>query len=401
MRELAILISARRRASVLALSLPAESSPAARDEIVRRIRPFVRVDDFICLLEDGDLAVILRDVGDKANAIGAAQRLFERCELLQRFTAGRGGLLVAFGIVMLPSEQNDAASVWRRAQLAARYACRTQARWVCWSDGQENVEAAVLSREDTLAGEILQGLDRGEFELHYQPQLGMRDSGLRGVEALARWRRADRVVMPNEFIPVVETAGLSAAFGSWVLGEACRQTAAWQAEGLHVPRMAVNVSARQLRGDLVDIVSHMLAIHRLEPDRLEIELTESAEMSDPDEAIAVTEKLARLGISFSLDDFGTGYSSFIRLKSGPFQAVKIERQFVASMLTDTFDREMLRAIIHFGQRVGLQTIAEGVETQEQLRALRDMGCQAWQGYLCSRPLPAVEAGAFLRQLPRY
>lgn len=395
LRELSVLVSERRRAAVLALHIPQEAVPSTRDEIVRRIRPFVRLDDLMCLLEDGNLVVLLRDIGDKANAIGAAQRLFQRCAILQSIGKPENDSFVSFGIVMLPSDITEPETVVQRAQQAARYASRTHARWVCWSDGPEDFDSLVLSREDTLATEVIQGLDRGEFELYYQPQLEMSTGVLRGMEALIRWQRGDTLVLPGEFIPAVEAAGLSAALGSWVLRQACKQLSDWRAQGVYCPRVAVNLSAAQLQTDLVDIVWHMLAEYQIEPNQLEIELTESAEIAHPEEARVVTNQLAEMGISFSLDDFGTGYSSFVRLKSAPFQAVKIERQFVAGMLTDPYDLEMLRAVIDFGRNVNIQTIAEGVETTEQRDILLSMGCDAWQGYLCSRPMPLEASTRFL------
>jgi EAL domain-containing protein (putative c-di-GMP-specific phosphodiesterase class I) len=380
------------------MHIPQEAAASTRDEIVRRIRPFVRLDDLMCLLEDGNLVVLLRDIGEKANAIGAAQRLFQRCAVLQSLGTPDANAFVSFGIVMLPSDITEPEAVVQRAQQAARYASRTHARWVCWSDGPEDFDSVVLSREDTLATEVIQGLDRGEFELYYQPQLEMSTGRLRGMEALIRWQRGDTLVLPSEFIPAVEAAGLSAALGSWVLRQACKQLSEWRAQGVHCPRVAVNLSAAQLQSDLVDIVWHMLAEYQIEPNQLEIELTESAEIAHPEEALLVTNQLAEMGISFSLDDFGTGYSSFVRLKAAPFQAVKIERQFVAGMLSDPYDLEMLRAVIDFGRKVNIQTIAEGVETVEQREILLKMGCDAWQGYLCSRPMSLQDSTRFLLDL---
>ena len=235
LRELAALIAERRRAAVLALALPADAAPPVRNEILGRIRCFIRQDDLLCVLDATSLVIVLRDVNDRSGAIGAAQRLFQRSSLLQILGASRGGAMAAFGIVMLPSDIPQASSVLLRAQQAARYALRTRARWVCWSDGPEDLDSRLLSREDTLVTDVMQGIDRGEFELFYQPQLEMDTGRVRGLEALLRWHRKGDLVMPNDFVPEVEAAGLSTLLGSWVLRRACEQLARWRDEG-SVPR---------------------------------------------------------------------------------------------------------------------------------------------------------------------
>lgn len=395
LRELAVLIGERRRAAVMALALPSDAVPCQREEMLGKIRRFIRQDDLLCMLEDTSLIIVLRDVSDKSGAIGAAQRLFQRSSLLQILGVSQG-VSAAFGIVMLPSVLPQPSNVLLRAQQAARYALRTRARWVCWNDGPEDLGAALLTREDTLVAEVMQGLDRGEFELFYQPQLEMRTGRVRGLEALVRWNRKGTLVMPNDFVPEVEAAGLSCALGSWVLRRACQQLAHWRDEGVSCEQLAVNLSAVQLQGDLVDTVGGVLDEYGIEPGRLGIELTESAEIPHPEEAAAITRRLGEMGIGFSLDDFGSGYSNFLRLRSAPFSAVKLDRQFVAGMLDNIYDKEMLRTVIQFCRTVDIQTIAEGVETPQQLEALRQLGCDAWQGFLCAPPMAGVAATKFLR-----
>ncbi len=395
LRELSALIAGREHAAVLAIAAPQLLESVRLDEIVWRIRPLVRSDDLICLLDDGSLVILLRDVADKANAIGAAQRLFQRCAAVQTAGLAEGGSALSFGIVMLPCDMRQASSVLLQAQQAARYAARTHARWVCWSDGQDATEGAVLSREDDRAVHAIQSLDRGEFELFYQPQLDMKSGALRGLEALARWRRDGQLIMPSIFVPEIEAAGLSSALGAWVLREACRQIAEWREHDVACPRIAINLSASQLRGDLVDVVKGALSQYDVAPNALEIEVTESAEISHPEEALAVSRELAALGVTFSLDDFGSGYSNFLRLRSAPFAAVKLERRFVEGVMHNDYDREMLTTVIDFCRRVGIQTIAEGIESQGQLDLLRAMGCNAWQGYLCSVPMSSAATTQFL------
>jgi len=396
LRELGVLIGERRRAAVMALALPSDAAPHQRDEILSKIRRFIRADDLLCMLDDASLIVVLRDVNDKSGAIGAAQRLFQRSSLLQILGASQGSSLAAFGIVMLPSDLPQPSNVLLRAQQAARYALRTRARWVCWNDGPEDLDGVLMSREDTLVTEVMQGLDRGEFELFYQPQLEMRTGRVRGLEALVRWHRKGTLVMPNDFVPEVEAAGLSSALGMWVLKRACQQLAQWREESVFCAQLAVNLSAAQLQGDLAESVGRILEEYGIEPGRLEIELTESAEIPDPEEAGTITRRLGEMGVGFSLDDFGSGYSNFLRLRSAQFAAVKLDRQFVAGMLDNTYDKEMLRTVIQFCRSVDIQTIAEGVETPQQLEALRQLGCDAWQGFLCSPPMGGDAVTDFLR-----
>ncbi|WP_296558652.1 GGDEF domain-containing phosphodiesterase [Pigmentiphaga sp.] len=396
LRELGVLIGERRRAAVMALALPSDAAPSQRDEILEKIRRFIRQDDLLCMLDDASLIIVLRDVNDKSGAIGAAQRLFQRSSLLQILGASQGSSLAAFGIVMLPSSLPQPSNVLLRAQQAARYALRTRARWVCWNDGPEDLDGRLMSREDSLVTEVLQGLDRDEFELFYQSQLEMRSGRVRGLEALVRWHRKGTLVMPNDFVPEVEAAGLSSALGMWVLRRACQQLAQWRDEGVSCAQVAVNLSAAQLQGDLAESVGKILEEYGVEPGRLEIELTESAEIPDPEEAGTITRRLGEAGVGFSLDDFGSGYSNFLRLRSAQFAAVKLDRQFVAGMLDNTYDKEMLRTVIQFCRSVDIQTIAEGVETPQQLEALRQLGCDAWQGFLCSPPMDSDAVTAFLR-----
>ncbi|MBX6318910.1 GGDEF domain-containing phosphodiesterase [Pigmentiphaga sp.] len=397
LRELDALIADRRRAAVLALALPSNAAPPVRNEILGRIRHFIRQDDLLCVLDATSLVIVLRDVNDRSGAIGAAQRLFQRSSLLQILGASRGGAMAAFGIVMLPSDLPQSSSVLLRAQQAARYALRTRARWVCWSDAPDDFDGKLVSREDSLVTEVMQGLDRGEFELFYQPQLETGTGRLRGMEALLRWNRRGELVMPNDFVPEVEAAGLSTVLGAWVLRRACEQLARWQEEGVFCSQVAVNLSAEQLRSDLPDVVSAVLREYDVEPGRLEIELTESGEIADHDAAIDITRRIHEMGVRFSLDDFGSGYSNFLRLRVAPFTAVKLDRQFVAGMLHNVYDKEMLRTVIQFCQSVDIRTIAEGVETAQQLEALKALGCDAWQGFLCSPPMASDEAADFLRR----
>ncbi len=211
LRELGTLIAQRRRAALVVVAMPA-GTPASRLDALRAdIGSFIGQGDFLGLLDDSSLAIVLHGATGKADVAAVGQRLFRRSALLQ--VLGTGAATAAFGMVMLPANISHASSLLRRAQQAARYALRTQARWVCWSDGSMDLDNRLLSRDDMLVLEVLQGLDRGEFELFYQPQLDMRSGRVRGLEALVRWHRDGRLVLPKDFVPAIEAAGFSAALG--------------------------------------------------------------------------------------------------------------------------------------------------------------------------------------------
>jgi len=219
------------------------------------------------------------------------------------------------------------------------------------------------------------------------------------AEALIRWRHPTRgVTMPMDFIPLAEESGLIIPIGEWVLREACRQAYAWQAAGLRPLRVAVNLSAQQFKQKaLVEVVQRALVAARLAPHYLELELTESAVMEDPERSIGILRQLSELGVRISVDDFGTGYSSLSYLRRLPLDKLKIDRGFIRELAISRDDAVIVRAIISLAHNLHLKVIAEGVETPEQLRLLRDLGCDQYQGYHYSAPVPNNVFVAMLRE----
>ncbi|WP_246737971.1 putative bifunctional diguanylate cyclase/phosphodiesterase [Rhizobium grahamii] len=233
--------------------------------------------------------------------------------------------------------------------------------------------------------------------LHYQPQRQMQTGKVIGVEALVRWQHpAKGLVAPGDFIPLAEETGLILAIGEMVLRKACAQARAWQNAGLAPIRIAVNMSARQFHEPaLASQVAAALAAARLDPQWLEIEVTESLIMQDVEGAIERMQDLKELGITLSIDDFGTGYSSLSMLKRFPLSRLKIDRSFIADIPADPGDMAITSAILALAKLLGLEVVAEGVETADQADFLTQAGCDFLQGYLFSRPLPAHEMDAFL------
>jgi diguanylate cyclase (GGDEF)-like protein len=249
-----------------------------------------------------------------------------------------------------------------------------------------------------LESDLHSALKNGEFEVHYQPKVDTLTGLVRSAEALLRWKHPERgFIPPAEFIPIAEETGQIGAIGAWVLQEACRQASAWRDKQLPPLRVGVNISALQFhQPGLADTVREALQEAGLEPRFLEIELTESCVMSNPEESIAVLEDLSRMGVLVSVDDFGTGYSSMSYLRRFPIDKLKIDRTFVAEMDTRADDASIVQAIVSLAHGLHLKVVAEGVETEAQVEALRALGCDQYQGYYCSPAVPPAEFEELIR-----
>jgi EAL domain-containing protein (putative c-di-GMP-specific phosphodiesterase class I) len=249
-----------------------------------------------------------------------------------------------------------------------------------------------------LEHELRRALEGGELLLHYQPQVDIDALSVCGLEALLRWRHPERgFVPPDEFIPVAEETGQIGAIGIWVLQQACRQARAWRDQGLPPLRVGVNISAVQFhQPGLIDSVREALDGAGLEARHLELELTESCVMSNPEESIAVLEALSEMGVLVSVDDFGTGYSSMSYLRRFPIDKLKIDKTFIAGMGTHSDDASIVQAIVSLAHGLRLKVVAEGVETSAQLAALKAMGCDQYQGYYFSSAVPAEDFEKLLR-----
>jgi EAL domain-containing protein (putative c-di-GMP-specific phosphodiesterase class I) len=238
---------------------------------------------------------------------------------------------------------------------------------------------------------------RGELRLHYQPRYTMDGRHMCGTEALVRWQHPQRgLVSPGEFIELAEESGLIVPIGRWVLTEACRQIRAWREQGLNPPRCSINLSARQFCDDgLADEVRTALGAAALESGALEVEITESVLMGDPERAQRMLQRIHALGVRIAIDDFGTGYSSLAYLKRFPAQTLKIDRSFVSGLPADRDDAAITQAVIAMAHSLNMEVVAEGVETAEQLAFLRSHGCNEVQGFLLSHPLAPEQLAALL------
>ncbi|HUF32473.1 MAG TPA: bifunctional diguanylate cyclase/phosphodiesterase [Acidimicrobiales bacterium] len=316
-------------------------------------------------------------------------------------TGGAVEILTAasVGVTVAGPTETDAAEILREAD-AALHRVKGHGGGQIHLYDRESFDGAVerLRTENALRD----GIQRDELFVLFQPAISFASGRIAGVEALARWTHPQRgLVLPDEFIPLAEECGLIDPIGRWVLREACRAAAGWS-DAVEGPLdLAVNVSARQLRDDsLVDAVVEALADSGMPPERLCLEVTETALMDDRVDGVAMLQNLKDLGVRIALDDFGTGWSSLAHLRDVPLDVVKIDRTFVRSAVEEVADQEIVRSVIQLGHALGLAVVAEGIEDDEQHRLLADLGCDQWQGYLCSVPVSDAELAAMLdRQEP--
>lgn len=256
---------------------------------------------------------------------------------------------------------------------------------------------ARLAERVELEAALRGALERNEMMLYYQPKVELRQGRIIGAEALIRWRHpALGMISPADFIPLAEESGLILPIGTWVIETACRQIRAWQDEGIPVVPVAVNLSARQFQHEkLSELVSGILSLNGIDAGYLELEITESAMMQNPERAVETLKELKKIGVGISLDDFGTGYSSLNYLKQFPIDTVKIDQSFIRNVADDPQDAAIVTAIIVLAHSLKIDAIAEGVETIEQLSFLCRHACDAMQGYLFSSPIPCEKFSALV------
>jgi diguanylate cyclase (GGDEF)-like protein/PAS domain S-box-containing protein len=360
-----------------------------------RLQGHARAGDTVARLGGDEFGVLLEDI-DAGEAVRVAEALLRG--LATPIVLRDRDLTPTASIGIAIAAGEEAETLLRNAD-TAMYAAKRQGKGG-YALFEPAMHATVVERLD-LAADLGRAVEQDQLRLCYEPQINLGSGRIGGLEALVRWSHPTRGnVSPGEFIPLAEETGIILPIGRWVLREACRQGKAWQ-ERWPAPApvtMAVNLSARQLQDPgIVDEVSAALAAAGLDPQSLILEITETAIMEQLDAAVTILTELRELGVRLALDDFGIGYSSLSYLQRLPVDILKIDRTFVSGVTGSTEDSALARGIISLGQTLGLVTIAEGIETAEQLAALRELGCQFGQGYFFSRPLGPAAVDALLER----
>ncbi len=362
--------------------------------VAARLSNCIRAQDVLARLGGDEFALIQIGLDYPIDAHIQAKRLLKA--LGEVFTIGDHKLYsgASIGITVFPDDGGDVEQLLQNADLAMYQAKEEQRNSFRFYDVELN---ASVQRRTFLENELRDAIDAEELMIYFQPKIDIKKNVVAGAEALVRWRHGEQgMISPEEFIPVAERSGLINPIGEWMLRQACRHLSDWAERGLPAVKVAVNLSAVQFRDrDIAKLVSDMLSETGVDASLLELEVTESAAMHDIRNAVGVLSKLHQLGVSLSVDDFGTGYSSLSYLRQLPVHRLKIDKSFISEVDQSREAAAIARAIVMMGQSLGLDVVAEGVETEAQLDYLKEVGCDEVQGYLFGRAMPGPDFEAFM------
>ncbi|OHC66129.1 MAG: hypothetical protein A2045_03635 [Rhodocyclales bacterium GWA2_65_20] len=367
-------------------------------QVAQRLSAAVRESDIVARLGGDEFVVALPGIGSPADAAHLADKITREISAPYLINGQELRTSPSIGICVYPGDGTEIGDLLKNADVAMYHAkAKGRGNYQFFT---EEMNIATTERMN-LESDLRLAIARGELLLYYQPQLDLRSGTIVGVEALIRWQHPTRgLVSPADFIPIAEDSGMISAIGDWVLEEACRQLKAWQTRGITHIRMSINLSTGQfLDKTLPARIHELLASNGLSAGLLDLEVTESMSMASPDESISVMKTLSSSGLTLSIDDFGTGYSSLAYLKLLPIHTLKIDRSFVKDIESDPNDADICDVTVLLAHKLGLEVVAEGVETEAQLKFLLSIGCEKIQGYLISKPLPADQAERFIRNNP--
>ena len=364
--------------------------------VAQRLLACVRSTDTVSRQGGDEFVILFSEVKHAQDAAVSAAKILLTLSKPYRIDQHELHLTVSIGIVTYPDDGTEVGTLMKNADVAMYHAKDRGRNNYQFFKADMNVRAA---ERHSIESALRYAIERDEFVLHYQPKIDLETGAINGVEALIRWNHPQRgLVLPAQFVPVAEECGLIVPIGRWVLREGCRQARAWQDAGLSPMRIAINVSAVELRAnDFVAGVRAILKETGVDPRYLELELTETFLMENSKATVAVLQSLSDMGVRLALDDFGTGYSSLTFLQRFPIDILKIDQSFVRDLASDPGDASIVGAVVSMGKNLNVQVVAEGVETHEQLAFLQEQNCPEGQGYYFSRP---VVAGEFAQLLGR-
>jgi diguanylate cyclase (GGDEF)-like protein len=395
-RPFALMVCDLDRFKLVNDSLGHAAGDELLQEVARRLAGLVRATDTVARMGGDEFMMLVTSIHHVDDARGLATRAVEVLQEPILIAQVDVHTSPSIGIAFYPQDGKSIEALIAHAD-AAMYCAKQRGRGSvqCF----EGAMGAGIDNRVQLESDLHQAIALKQFELYYQPKVHTNSGVVRSAEALIRWVHPQRgVITPDAFIPLAEDCGLIGAIGEWVVKEACRQARVWCDAGLGPMRVSVNLSPSQFRGSgLIHSIRRALDEAGLEPQYLEVELTESAVMSDPEESIEILEQLSAMGVLVSVDDFGTGYSSMSYLRLLPIDKLKIDRVFINEIVSRPEDASIVRAIVSLAHSLRLKVVAEGVETPAQLDFLKAVGCDEYQGYHFSRPLPSREFERVVRE----
>lgn len=374
-----------------------DAGDKALQEVAHRLSRIVRDTDTVCRQGGDEFLILLSEVHGLDDAMEVARRFLQAAQMGVRDRNHSYHLSASIGVTIAPDHGVTVEQLLKNADVAMNTAKESgKGKAVPFQSELVSRKA----RRDQIEELARRAITDNEFCLYYQPQIDFRTGYISGFEALVRWNHQGRMIMPGDFIPIIEEASPQIPLGRWAIREAASQWKTWQQTfpDRRIPRIAVNISQREFTPSLVKDVLEALKEFNIPSHALELEITETTLASDPKEVIRVMNDLRSSGVSMAVDDFGTGYSSLSCLKSYPIRTLKIDRAFVSD-IANPDSAAIAGAIMSLSQHMNLKTVAEGVETEEQRDILLSMGCTAWQGYLCTKPLPPSELVEFCRNVP--
>lgn len=362
-------------------------------EVATRLQNCIKRQDLVSRMSGDEFTIALADQKSPDSAANTAVKVGERIlhALQQPFFIEQRELFLtgSIGIAIFPHDGQTVTELLKNSDMAMYHAKDDGRNNVQFFDEHMNKKAVELLE---MENDLRYAIERNELELYYQPQYAAADCRMQGVEALLRWHHGNKgMVAPGHFIPIIEDTGLIIPIGEWVLRQACNDMAKWQKQGLAIDRIAINVSARQFKQPgFIDLVQEVIKESGIDPNQLELELTESILIDDLELTLQVLTRLRAMGVRMAIDDFGTGYSSLNYLKQFPVDTLKIDQSFIRSLPTNSDDAQITRTIISMAHNLGLGVIAEGVETEAQLEFLQQTQCEEVQGFFFSKPVPAAQ-----------